>query len=149
MTDVFLEEKKVWTLVNAVAATRDRLRQSIDGLRQLHNRWYERNDISINLIAQCAALKSSLDSMLDVMDRAISDIHPQVLADLDVLMPSCVLLVRHLDDLIERLRQSNHDAVDCAIKLRYTVGSRTMERLRLVAQRQTNALSVLVAACQW
>ncbi|KAF2130309.1 guanine nucleotide-binding protein-like protein alpha-3 subunit [Dothidotthia symphoricarpi CBS 119687] len=147
MTNALLDGKKVHALISAVGANRDRLRQSIDGLRQLHDRWQDHNDTSINLIAQLAALKSNFDNMLDAMNYAINDMHPQLLSDLDVLMTSCALLVRHLDDLIERLRQSNHDAMDCAIKLRYTIGSRTMERLRKVAQRQTEAVTILVAAC--
>lgn len=143
------DEKKVYALISAVGSNRDRLRQAIDGLRQIHNHWKGSNDISINLIAQLTALKSNLGNMQDWLNYAVHDLHPQLLLDLEVLTRSCDMLVRHLDVLIVRLRQPDHDAVDFAIKLKYSVGSRSMERLRKVVQRQNDAVTLLLAACKW
>lgn len=105
--------------------------------------------MSINLIAQLTALKSNLGTMQDWMNHAIHDMHTQLLSDLEVLMSSCALLVRHLDALVIRLRQPDHEAIDCAIKMKYAVGSRSMERLRKVARRQNEAVTLLLAACKW
>ena len=149
MADAPLDEKKLYTLIGGVGANRERLRQGIDGLRQIHDRWKGSNGISINLIAQLTALKSNLGNMQDWLTYAVHDLHPQLLSDLDVLMASCALLVRHLDVLNSRLKQPDHDAVDFAIKLKYAVGSRSMERLRKVAQRQNDAVTLLLAACKW
>lgn len=149
MADTPPDEKKVYALVSAVGTNRDRLRQGIDELRQIHNRWKNSNGTSINLIAQLTALKSNLGNMQDWLNYAIDDLHPQLLSDLDVLLASCGLLVRHLDILIARLKQPDHDALDFAIKLKYAVGSRSMERLRKVAQRQNDAVTLLLAACKW
>jgi guanine nucleotide-binding protein G(i) subunit alpha len=143
------DEKKVFALVSAVGTNRDRLRQGIDGLRQIHNRWKGNNGTSINLIAQLTALKSNLGNMQDWLNYAIHDLHPQLLSDLALLMTSCGLLVRHLDALILRLRQPDHDAVDFAVTLKYAVASRSMERLRQVAQHQNDAVTLLLAACKW
>lgn len=149
MADSQTDEKEVYALLNAVANNMNRLRQGIDGLRPIHNRWIGNNGTSINLIAQLTALKSSLANMHDWLNHAISDIHPQLLSDLTVLMGSCGLLVRHLDDLVDRLQQRDNDSFDCAIKLKYAVGSRSMERLREVAQGQNEAVTLLLAACKW
>ena len=149
MADTQLDEKKLFTLISAVGANRERLRQGIDGLRQIHDRWKGSNGTSINLIAQLTALKSNLENMQDWLKYAAHDLHPQLLSDLDVLMASCELLVRHLHTLNSRLKQPDHDAVDFAIKLKYAVGSRSMDRLRKVAKRQTDAVTLLLAACKW
>lgn len=143
------DEKAVYALLERVGSNLTRLRQGIDGLRQIHNRWKGNDGPSINLIAQLTALKSNLGNMHDWLKYALSDIHPQLLSDLDILMHSCTLLVRHLDALVDRLRQPSHDSMDCAIKLRYAVGSRSMERLRTVAQRQNESVTLLLAACKW
>jgi guanine nucleotide-binding protein G(i) subunit alpha len=143
------DEKKVYALISAVGTNRERLRQGIDGLRQIHNVWKGSNGTCINLIAQLTALKSNLGSMQDWLNYALHDLHPQLLLDLEVLMSSCALLVRHIDALISRLKQPDHDAVDFAIKLKYTVGSKSMDRLRKVAQRQNDAVTLLLAACKW
>jgi guanine nucleotide-binding protein G(i) subunit alpha len=144
-----LPDDKVYLLISTVGTNVDRLRQGINALRQLHDRWEHGGDTCINLIAQLAALKSCLGKVHDWLNYAISDLHPQLLSDLEVLMASCSLLVRHTDRLIQGLRQPDHDAVDCAIKLKYAIGSRTMERIREAALRQTDAMSLLHAACQW
>ncbi|CAG5139478.1 uncharacterized protein ALTATR162_LOCUS498 [Alternaria atra] len=141
------DEKRVFALISAIGTIRDRLRQDIDGLRQIHNRWKDSNGSSINLIAQLTALKSSLGNIQDWLNYAVNDLHPQLLADLDVLNHSCGLLVRHVDALNARLNYGDHGAVDFAAKLKYSVASRSMERLQLVAQRQNDAVNLLLAAC--
>ncbi|KAJ4313001.1 hypothetical protein N0V94_007170 [Neodidymelliopsis sp. IMI 364377] len=141
-------EKKVYELISTVGTNIDRLRQGINALRQLHDRWTGCNETSINLIAQLTALRSNLDNVHDWLNYAINDLHPQLLSDLDVLMASCTLLVRHMDQLIASLRQPDPDAVDCAVKLKYAVGGRAMERLRDVAARQSDAVRILLAACK-
>ncbi|KAH7092911.1 G-protein alpha subunit-domain-containing protein [Paraphoma chrysanthemicola] len=148
MADSQPNEKAVYALIAAVASNMNRLRQGIDGLRQIHNRWKGNDGISINLIAQLTALKSNLGSMHDWLNHALSDMHPQLLSDLDVLMSSCSLLVRHLDALVRRLHQRDHDSIDCATRLKYAVGGRSMERLRKVAQLQNESVTLLLAACK-
>ncbi|KAH8730716.1 G-protein alpha subunit-domain-containing protein [Phaeosphaeriaceae sp. PMI808] len=148
MADSQADEKEVYALQSAVATNMNRLRQGIDGLRPIHNRWIGNNGISINLIAQLTALKSSLANIHDWLNHALADIHPQLLSDLAVLMTSCGMLVRHLDALINRLQQRDHDALDYAIKLKYVIGSKSMERLREVAQGQNEAVTLLLAACK-
>jgi guanine nucleotide-binding protein G(i) subunit alpha len=148
MADI-ANEKRVFALISAIGTNRDRLRHDIDGLRQIHNRWSDSNDTCINLIAQLTTLKSTLGKIEDWMNFAIQDLHPQLLSDLDVLTHSCDLIVRHVDALIRRLEQTDHGAVDFAAKLNYSVASRSMERLQKVAQRQNDAVTLLLAACNW
>lgn len=143
------DDKVVFRLMSAVGTNIDRLRQSIDALRQLHDRWKDSSGSFINLIAQLTALKSNLGEMQDWMKYSIQDIYPQLLSDLDVLMSTCGTLVRSLDSLIAQLSQPNHDHMDVAIKMKLAVGSRSMRRLQTVAKRQTDAVNLLLAACKW
>ncbi|KAH7135564.1 guanine nucleotide-binding protein-like protein alpha-3 subunit [Dendryphion nanum] len=147
MSDNTVDEKGGYVLMNAIASNMDRLRQSINALRQLHDRWKDGNGTFINLIAQLTALKSNLGEMQDWMNHAMSEMHPQLLKDMDLLMASCGVLVRNLDNLVYALRQ-DHDQADWAIKVKYSVGSRTINRLRSVAKRQTDAVTLLLAACK-
>jgi guanine nucleotide-binding protein G(i) subunit alpha len=149
MANEAVDEKRAFGLMAAVGTNMDRLRQCINNLCQLHDRWKDNSGISINLIAQLTALKANLSEMQDWMKYAINDIHPQLLRDLDLLMTSCSLMIRNLDDLLAQLRQPDHDKTDWAIKMKFTVGSRSMNRLRSVAKRQTDAVSLLLAACKW
>ncbi|KAF2020704.1 guanine nucleotide-binding protein-like protein alpha-3 subunit [Aaosphaeria arxii CBS 175.79] len=142
------DEKSVYALTSAVATNMDRLRASINELRQLHDRWKDENGTSINLIAQITSLKTNLGEMQDWMNYSINEMHPQLLQDLDVLMNSCGILVRHLEALMATLKQPAHDNVDWALKLRYSVSTRSMERLRNAAKRQADAVALLLAACK-
>ncbi|KAL1801734.1 hypothetical protein ACET3X_002076 [Alternaria dauci] len=142
------DEKRVFALISAIGTIRDRLRQDIDGLRQIHNRWKDGNGETINLIAQLTALKSSLGNIHDWLNYAVSDLHPQLLSDLDVLTHSCGILVCHVDALNVCLGYRDHGPVDFAAKLKYRVAIRSMERLQQVARRQNDAVNLLLAACQ-
>ncbi|KAF1829538.1 hypothetical protein BDW02DRAFT_509719 [Decorospora gaudefroyi] len=147
MTARLEDEKRVFALISAIETNRDRLRHGIDALRQIHNRWKDSKDASINLIAQLTALKSNLGNIQNWLNYAIHDLHPQLLADLDLLTSSCDMLVRHVDALNRRLEQPDPGVVDFAAKLKYVVASRSMERLQKVAQRQNDAVTLLLAAC--
>ncbi|KAF2116362.1 G-protein alpha subunit-domain-containing protein [Lophiotrema nucula] len=142
------DDKKAFALMATVNANIERLRQSIDALRQLHDRWKDSSGTFINLIAQLTALKSNLGEMQDWMNYAINDMHPQLLMDLDVLMISCGMLVRNVDTLILQLRQPAQDNADIAVKMKFAVARRSMNRLRDVAKRQTDAVTLLLAACK-
>lgn len=149
MSDVAtVDSKRVYSLMSAVADNMDRLRSSIDALRQLHERWLDGNNTIINLIAQLSALKANLGEMQDWLNYAINEMHPQLLNDLDLLMTSCSLLMRNVGGLTTQLRQPDHDKADWAVKLKFRVGSRSMTRLRGVAKRQTDAVALLLAACK-
>ena len=148
MADDDDDDKRVFALASAIGANMDRLRLSIDALRQLHDRWKDGSGVFINLIAQLTALKSNLGEMQDWINFAISDVHPQLLSDLDVLMVSCGTLTRSLAALVTRLKQPDHDNVDVAIKMKLAVGGRSMKRLQVVAKRQTDAVNLLLAACK-
>jgi guanine nucleotide-binding protein G(i) subunit alpha len=143
------DDKQAFALMATVASNMERLRQSINDLRQLYDLRKDSSGTFINLIAQLTALKSHLGEMQDWMNFAINDLHPQLLLDLDVLMSSCSMLVRNLDALIVEMRQPAHDNSDWAIKLKFAVASRSMSRLQSVAKRQTDAVSLLLAACKW
>ncbi|PVH94322.1 guanine nucleotide-binding protein-like protein alpha-3 subunit [Periconia macrospinosa] len=148
MSDTPVDDKRALSLVSAVTMTIDRLRHSIDSMRQLHDQWKDTSGTSINLIAQLTALKTNLGEIHDWLNYALSDLHPQLLQDLDLLMTSCSLLVRNLDALVAQLRQPDHDQTDFAIKLKFVVGGRSMNRLRNVAKNQTDAVNLLLAACK-
>ena len=143
-----VDSKRVFALMSAVSSNLDRLRSSIDALRQLHERWRDGNTTIINLIAQLSALKVNVAEMQDWLNYAIHEMHPQLLNDLDLLMTSCSLLVRNLHGLTTQLDQPDHDKADWALKLKFRVGSRSMNRLREVAKRQTDAVALLLAACK-
>ncbi|KAJ8110505.1 hypothetical protein OPT61_g6677 [Boeremia exigua] len=148
MAVVQSSEKRVYELISTVGTNIDRLRQCINALRQLHDRWTGCNETAINLIAQLTALRSNLDNAHDWLSYAINDLHPQLLADLDVVMASCAVLVRHVDQLVASLRQPDPGATDCAVRLKYAVGGRSMDRLRDVAERQSESVRLLLAACK-
>ncbi|KAF2704442.1 P-loop containing nucleoside triphosphate hydrolase protein [Pleomassaria siparia CBS 279.74] len=142
------EEKRAALLLNALGATMSQLRQSINAMRELLDHFKDPDRTFINLIAQLSALKSKLGEMYDGMRYAISDMHQQLLLDMDLILHSCGMLIHTLDQLIAHVHQPDHDKTDWAIKLKFAVASRSMNRLRGVAKRQTDAVNLLLAACK-
>jgi guanine nucleotide-binding protein G(i) subunit alpha len=142
-------DKRAASLLNALGTMINRLRQSINSLRELHDRWKDPNGTFINLIAQLTSLKSNLGEMNDWMHYSIIDMHEQLLLDMDLVLTSCGMLVHNLDDLVAQLEQPDHSEIDWAIRLKFAIASRSMNRLRGIAKRQTDAVLLLLAACKW
>lgn len=143
------EDKRAFALIGAISAIRDGLRHDIDGLRQMHNRWKDSSPSPINLIAHLTALKSTFGNIQDWLEVASNDVHPHLLTDLDVLIHSSNELARHVNVLITSFKHSDPSAADFAAKLKYAITSKTMERLQTVAQRENDAVNLLLAACHW
>ena len=143
------DEKRVFALVGTIGALRERLRRDIDSLRQIHNRRKDSSASSINLLAQLTALKSTFGNIQDWLNSAGNDLHPQLLTDLDVLVRSSEELARHVSALIRTFQRSDPSALDFAAKLKHALAGRTMGRLQTVAQRQNDAVNLLLAACHW
>ncbi|GFG11518.1 guanine nucleotide-binding protein alpha-3 subunit [Aspergillus udagawae] len=67
--------------------------------------------------------------------------------DLDASINCCTVLLAKLQDLVDSLRQKQNKALDFQSKLKLVFGKKSIDDIQKLLEHQTNALSLLLAAC--
>ena len=137
--------------VGAVANIIDIISKSIKTLRDLHERWRDADLIAINLITQLVALKAALAKISEWITSDLSDQphHYQLVMDLGESIACCKMLVKSMDDQLAKLQCGVDNRLDVESRLRIVFENRVCEDFQKYVQRQTNALTLLLAACNW
>ena len=69
--------------------------------------------------------------------------------DLDVSISCCRLLVCKFDDFYSELDQSTNEPFDFAGKVKLVFGTKKLEDVQKMVERQIGVLTLLLTACQW
>ena len=134
----------------------DVLSRTIERLRGLYKKWVDVNLAILNLIAQLTALKAALNKIFEWIssDLSTSSQHHQLVMDLEDSMSCCRVLVTSMDDHISKV---NWEAMDCRkgpvmdrpSQMRVFLEDNKVVDFQKYIERQTNALTLLLAACSW
>ncbi|SRR6266480_7454951 len=133
----------------ALANVIDVLSNTITTIRELRNEWKEADFTFLCLVSQLAALRAALAKIKEWMDVDIADSHHQLVMDLDTSMSCCRILISKLEGQISELRHTPDENLDFSSKMKIVFGSKSMDDLQKMIGRQTNALTLLLAACNW
>jgi guanine nucleotide-binding protein G(i) subunit alpha len=125
------------------------LAKVVHNLSELHNQWKQADFTFVNLIAQLTALKAALNKLQEWMDADMESPHHQLVMDLELSITCCRMLVSKMDCEVSELRQNENDGLDMQSKMKLVVRNRTLEDLQKMAERQTNALTLLLTVCNW
>jgi guanine nucleotide-binding protein G(i) subunit alpha len=126
------------------------LAKSISQLHKFHTRWEQADFTFINLIAQLSALKAALTKLEEWMDSNAEeerDLHHQLIMDLEVVITCCRMLAHKIDSEISGLYLDLDNALDTESKAKLVLKNGTLEELQRMVDRQTNALTTLLTAC--
>lgn len=133
----------------AVVNIIDIIGRSIKTLRDLHDRWEDADLIALNLITQLVALKAALSQISEWVssDLAYHPHHYQLVMDLGESIGCCTLLVKSVDDQLAKLQCGTNSRLDRGSRLRIVFENKVCENFQMYIQRQTNALTLLLTAC--
>lgn len=140
------------TIVGTAAAVTNIIaiaRNTITLLCDLHTRWNDADFTVLNLIAQVTALKTASCKIKEWIDSDLAQQHHQLVMDLDLSMTCCEMLVGKMDAQISELHRTADNALDAGSKIKVLFASKTIEDLQKLIERQTNALTLLLTACNW
>jgi uncharacterized protein YaaN involved in tellurite resistance len=129
------------TLVEAVAKT-------IASLNELHARWKGADLTIINLVSQLTSLKAALNKISEWIDSDIPQ-HHQLAIDLENSIICCRMLIKSMDSQILKLRWDADSNLDIASKIRVVFASKESQDFQIYLERQINALTLLLVACNW
>lgn len=133
----------------SVANVIDVLSNTITTIRELRNEWKEADLTFLCLVSQLTALRAALTKIKEWADVDIADSHHQLVMDLDTLVSCCRILISKMEGLISELHHTPDENLDFSSKMKFVFRSKSMDDLQKLIERQTNALSLLLAACNW
>jgi guanine nucleotide-binding protein G(i) subunit alpha len=79
----------------------------------------------------------------------VGDPYYQLVMDLDVSMSCCRLVMGEIEAMIAELRKDEGGKLDVQSKVKLVLGRKNMDGLQKSVERQTNALTLLLTACNW
>jgi guanine nucleotide-binding protein G(i) subunit alpha len=136
--------------VGAVANIIDLVSKTIEGIRDVRGRWKEADLAFLSLAAQLAALRAALTKIKEWSDQELAgDPDYQLIMDLDVSMSCCRLLVGKFDDFFLKLDQTTDGSLDFASKVKFVFGTKDLDDVQRMVERQISVLTLLLTACNW
>ena len=133
----------------AVANIVELLNSTISSLRRIRAQWKDADLVASSLVAQLTALKAALGRIQDWMQSENEDPHHQLIMDLDLSLDSCQALVKRIDLELSGIRLKETSRLDKTSKVKLIFGGQSIEVVQKMLERQTNALSLLLTACNW
>jgi hypothetical protein len=123
--------------------------RTVGTLHYLRERWKEADFTVFNLIAQLTALRAALTKIHEWIKGVGDEMHHQLIIDLDVSTVCCRTLIDKMDAEVSSLHQVTESRLSKQSKLKLLAKKREMEELQNFVERQTNALTLLLVACNW
>jgi hypothetical protein len=131
----------------SVVSIIDVLARCIGTVRDLRDQWNDADLIVHNLVTQLVAFKAALTKIKEWSDSDSAEKHHQLKMDLDDSVTWCRTLAGLVNTLLSDLQQGPAGTLDRIAKARLLFGSKSMEDLQKMIDRQTNALNLLLNAC--
>jgi guanine nucleotide-binding protein G(i) subunit alpha len=125
------------------------LAKTMSRLRELNERWRQADFTFINLISQLSALKAALNKLREWIDADMDETHHQLILDLEVSITCCRMLIDKMDSEVSELQRSTEKGLNPLGKIKLMIKNSTLEELQKMVERQTNALTLLLTACNW
>ena len=133
----------------AVANIIEVLSKIITTLHEIHQQWKDADFTFLSLVAQLIALRAALTKIKEWADGEVTEHDYQLAMDLDVTVACCRLLVGKIDAQASDLQSKPTGLLTASSRVKLIFGSGKGEALQRMIERQTNALTLLLTACNW
>jgi guanine nucleotide-binding protein G(i) subunit alpha len=123
----------------------DCLSQSISTINDFRERWKDSDLTVLNLASQLTLLRAALR----ILSNDVDEVHHQLIMDLDGSIYCCKTLADEIELHLAQLKQPPNGALKLSAKVKVVFGTKSMDQMQKMIERQTSALTLLLAACNW
>lgn len=123
--------------------------QTIVAIRDLQSDWNDADLTFLSLTSQLSALRLALTKIEEWMGTDTGDAHHQLVMDLDDSINCCKVLLKKLKGLVDSLQQKQNEALSFQSKIKLVFGRKSIDDIQKLLEHQTNALNLLLTACNW
>ena len=135
--------------VGAICNIVDAVTKTVSIISDLQTRWEDADLTLLSLASQLNALRAALSSIQEWIDADLQEAHHQLVMDLNVSINCCKLLMRKLEGFFSDLGKLTEKPLDFRNKFKTVFGTQGPESVQKLIGRQTNALTLLLTACNW
>jgi hypothetical protein len=121
--------------------------KTISTINKLRLRWKDADLVFLCLATQLVALRAALQQIEDWTDNDVEDFHHQLIIDLDAAISCCRLLVDKLDTFFCEIDWTTNQELGMHQKAKTVFGASGMDGVQKLIDSQTNALTLLLSAC--
>jgi hypothetical protein len=134
---------------SSVASIVEVIAKTIGSLRALHDRWNGADLTILNLISQLSALRAALNKISEwiTSDLSSNPQHHQLVIDLEDSVACCSMLIKFMDTQLSKLDWTAESTLDLGSRIRVVFEDKGSKEFQINIQRQTSALTLLLAAC--
>lgn len=103
----------------------------------------------MNITSQLAALRAALSKIAEWVSSDLQDVpqHHQLIIDIGDCIDCCRNLIKTMDDHISKVDSRTTDALNLSSKIRRVFNDKAFRDIQIFMERQTNALTLLLTAC--
>ena len=135
--------------IASVVGIIDILGKSISLISSIRAQWNDADFIFLNLNSQLAALRAALTKIEEWMGSGANDAHYQLIMDLEGSINCCQILATKIESRLSGLLQKPDGALAPSAKFKLMIGTKNMDDIQKMLERQTSALTLLLTACNW
>ncbi|KAK4223488.1 putative guanine nucleotide-binding protein alpha-2 subunit [Podospora fimiseda] len=132
--------------VGSVAGIIDVLGRAIGLISELRDQYKDADFMFRTLESQMILLRIGLEKVGEWARTSPQNTHPELTVQLDSVIDCCKILADRIDDQLDGLSQSGRRLRTIG-KLKLALGNRNIDEIQKLLERQTNALTFLLTAC--
>ncbi|KAH7411697.1 hypothetical protein DE146DRAFT_250965 [Phaeosphaeria sp. MPI-PUGE-AT-0046c] len=133
--------------VGAIINIIDGVSKIISVIHSLQHQWHDADLAVLSLASQLSAFRAALRRIQEWLDSEVPAAHHQLIMDLDETLSFCNVLVLHTEALSVGWEHLLEDPKSIASRWKVTFGNKSLDNILVMVERQTNALTLLLSAC--
>jgi hypothetical protein len=135
--------------VGAIANIIDAASKAISIIHKLQTQWNDADLTVLSLASQLSAFRAALRRIMEWLDSEVPAAHHQLTMDLDETISFCNILIMRIESLSAGWELLLEDPRAIASRWKVTIGNKGLDNILVLVERQTNALVLLLTACNW
>jgi hypothetical protein len=135
----------VGAIVNIIDATT----KVISAIGEVRAKWKDADLTLLSLASQLSAFRAALRRIHEWVGSELPEAHHQLVMDLDETLSFCDILIKRIEALFTDWESLVTQPTATGTRWKITFGNKGLDNMLVLVERQTNALTLLLTACNW
>jgi guanine nucleotide-binding protein G(i) subunit alpha len=136
----------------AVVGIIESIAKALSTLHDLRGQWKQADLRLVNLEVQLLALKTALGKIGEWLKPGLDEVQDpchELVLTVGTVIQCCNMLATMLDAEVSEFSRNTDSSLDAQSRMKFLSKNGTLEELQTMVDRQTNALTLLLTACNW
>jgi hypothetical protein len=145
MAEVLAVVGSIGAIVNII----DAASKAISIIHNLQIHWQDADLTLLSLASQLSAFRAALRRIHEWLESEMPEPHHQLVMDLDETLSFCNILIIKIEGLSTGWESLLEHPTAVESRWKVAFGSKGLDNILVLVERQTNALTLLLTACNW